>query len=63
MGLGSLSSTVWSSMARVRAVAVSHYFHTFTVLSVSSGFPSPAYGATGPIGGSFKRIKVKEGLP
>ena len=62
-GLGNLSSTAWSSTVRVRAVAISHYFHTFTVLGVSSGFHSLAYGATGPIGASFKCIKVWEGLP
>ena len=48
LGLGVLSSIAHGFTLRVRAMAVSHDFHTFTVLGVSARVPSLAYGATGP---------------
>ena len=58
VGFGILSSVaLWSSLG-IGALAVSHDFYAFTVLGVSVGVPSPAYGATGPNGWLFKRVKA-----
>ena len=58
MGLSVLSNIACWSMVRVGTV--SHDFHTFVVLAVSTwvGVPSLAFGATGPTGWSFKCIKT-----
>ena len=58
MGLGVLSGIAHWSMVRIRAMAVSHDYHTFTVLGASARVPSLAYGVTGPTGWSFKCIKA-----
>lgn len=41
-------------------MAVSHDFHTFTVLGVSAGVPSLAYGAKGPTSWSSEYIEARD---
>lgn len=55
---GILSSTACWSTVRVRAMAASHNFPTFTVLNVSARIPSQADGATGPTSWSFQFFKA-----
>lgn len=49
MGLGVLSITLIHG-ERVRAMAVSHDIHTFTMLGVLAGIPGMAYGVISPTG-------------